>query len=62
MIEVLMTFQKMCKEDYNWKKDVSSKIREYTDNEFSDIKERFSGSSYLKFIFVGKLKKSMGIL
>eukprot|EP01080_Neovahlkampfia_damariscottae_P009403 gene9403-1611_t len=48
----------MCKEDYNWKKHGSQRIREYTDRDLTDVKERFSRSPHLVSYFSGRLKNA----
>jgi hypothetical protein len=56
--EVLLTFQKICTEDPEWKKNVDEKIKLYMDKEVADVSSRFSGNEFLKKDFVNKLENS----
>jgi hypothetical protein len=58
---VLLTFEKMCTEDSNWKQQVKSKVDDYLDRQISDVSERFSGNSFLKRDFVGKLQDAWNL-
>jgi hypothetical protein len=61
LTSVLFSFEKMCTEDLDWKKQVKQKVDNYLDKDVSDVSERFNGNVYLKDVFVGKLKEALEI-
>jgi hypothetical protein len=53
---MLLSIQKMCTEDPEWKSTIEKKVDTYVDRDAKDIEDRFSGNDYLKKDFVDRLK------
>eukprot|EP01080_Neovahlkampfia_damariscottae_P001434 gene1434-12053_t len=61
MSELMLTFQRMCTEDENWRENVEQKVNELFDFNTEDIEVQFSGNTALREYFVDQVAQLAAI-